>query len=46
MLEGRLEDVNRKNVGGELYENMVLEKDKVRGRKVISFKCYLTIHDK
>ena len=28
MLEGRLEDVNRKNVGGELYENMVLEKDK------------------
>uniref|UniRef100_A0A8C6H0D9 Coiled-coil domain-containing protein 192 n=1 Tax=Mus spicilegus TaxID=10103 RepID=A0A8C6H0D9_MUSSI len=28
MLEGRLEDVNQKNVGGELYENMVLEKDK------------------
>ncbi|XP_021070632.1 LOW QUALITY PROTEIN: coiled-coil domain-containing protein 192 [Mus pahari] len=28
MLEERLEDVNRKNVGGELYENMVLEKDK------------------
>ncbi|XP_031221596.1 LOW QUALITY PROTEIN: coiled-coil domain-containing protein 192 [Mastomys coucha] len=28
LLEGRLEDVNRKNVGGELYENMVLEKDK------------------
>lgn len=33
MLEKKLQAVSQKSAGGESYEHMVLEKDKVRGGK-------------
>ncbi|KAH0512893.1 S-phase kinase-associated protein 1 [Microtus ochrogaster] len=35
LLEKRLQAVSQRSAGGESYENMVLEKDKVRGGKVV-----------